>query len=281
MAVSKPDFTRQFGSAKADLTPVSNANYAQGWDFVGSTPPSKNDFTYLQNLADQRLIWLYENYNAGRLLGVKVMTTTGTYTKSEGCNRIIVRMVGGGGAGGGTAPTSASQIASGVGGNAGTYSESGIIDVTTITSVPVTVGSSGQPIAGATGGNGGASSFGGFLIAPGGAGGGVGSAGGAGTAGPDQGPGTPGSGSAISFTIPGSGGTGPFNVSIVSAGTKGGKGGDSVYGMGGGGINGTLTPRAGSGYGAGGGANAAGPGAASAIAGGAGSGGIVIIEEYY
>lgn len=61
MAVSKPDFTRQFGSAKADLTPVSNANYVQGWDFVGSTPPTKNDFTYLQNLADQRSIWLNEN----------------------------------------------------------------------------------------------------------------------------------------------------------------------------------------------------------------------------
>lgn len=61
MAVPKPDFTKQFGSAKTDLKPISDSNYLQGWDFVGSTPPDKNDFTYLQHLADQRSIWLNDN----------------------------------------------------------------------------------------------------------------------------------------------------------------------------------------------------------------------------
>lgn len=70
MAVSKPDFTMQFGSAKADLKPISASNYSQGWDFVGSTPPTKNDFTYLQYLADQRAIWLFENYIPKSMIGI-------------------------------------------------------------------------------------------------------------------------------------------------------------------------------------------------------------------
>jgi len=216
----------------------------------------------------------------GRLINVQVFTSSGTYTPTPGTKKVRVKMTGGGGAGGGTAPTSSSQIASGVGGNSGTYSESIMIDIAIASGAACIVGTAGVGSAGATGGNGGASSFGSILFAPGGAGGSLGTAGGAGTGAPDLSSGTPGSGSALSFTIPGGGGTGPFNISVVSAGTKSGRGGDGQYGQGGASINGTISPRPATGYGAGGGGNAAGPGALTAIAGGSGSGGLVIVEEY-
>ena len=216
----------------------------------------------------------------GRLLNVQTFKSSGVYTPTPGTKKVRVKMTGGGGAGGGTAPTSSSQIASGVGGNSGTYSESIMIDIAIASGAACIVGTAGVGSPGATGGNGGASSFGSILFSPGGAGGSLGTAGGAGTAAPDLSSGTPGSGSALSFTIPGGGGTGPFNISAVSAGTKSGRGGDGQYGQGGASINGTISPRSATGYGAGGGGNAAGPGALTAIAGGSGSGGLVIVEEY-
>ena len=216
----------------------------------------------------------------GSLLNAQVFTSSGVYTKTPGTKKIIVKMVGGGGGGGGTVPTNSSQIASGAGGNSGTYSESGLIDATSITTVNFTVGSAGAGQAGANGANGGASTFGPYLTAPGGAGGGFGAAGSAGTVGPDQVPGAGGYGSSMMFSYPGSGGTGSFNISVVSAGIKSGRGGDSPFGMGGGGINGTTSPRNGTGYGSGGGGNAAGPGANSSFAGGSGAGGLIIVEEY-
>lgn len=56
------DFSKIFGStATGGLTPISDVNYAKGWEFVGSTPPTKNDFSYLQNLSDLKSQWLYSN----------------------------------------------------------------------------------------------------------------------------------------------------------------------------------------------------------------------------
>lgn len=56
------DFSKIFGStATGGLTPISDVNYAKGWEYVGSNPPTKNDFSYLQNLSDQKSQWLY-NY---------------------------------------------------------------------------------------------------------------------------------------------------------------------------------------------------------------------------
>lgn len=56
------DFSKIFGStATGGLTPINNVDYAKGWEFVGSTPPTKNDFTYLQNLSDLKSQWLYSN----------------------------------------------------------------------------------------------------------------------------------------------------------------------------------------------------------------------------
>ena len=56
------DFSKIYGStATGGLTPISNVNYAKGWEFVGSNPPTKNDFSYLQNLSDLKSQWLYAN----------------------------------------------------------------------------------------------------------------------------------------------------------------------------------------------------------------------------
>lgn len=56
------DFSKIFGStATGGLTPISAVNYAKGWEYVGANPPTKNDFSYLQNLSDLKAQWLY-NY---------------------------------------------------------------------------------------------------------------------------------------------------------------------------------------------------------------------------
>lgn len=56
------DFNKIYGStATGGLTPISDVNYAKGWEFVGSNPPTKNDFSYLQNLSDRKSQWLYSN----------------------------------------------------------------------------------------------------------------------------------------------------------------------------------------------------------------------------
>lgn len=56
------DFNKIFGStATGGLTPIGDVNYAKGWEFVGSNPPTKNDFSYLQNLSDLKSKWLYSN----------------------------------------------------------------------------------------------------------------------------------------------------------------------------------------------------------------------------
>lgn len=56
------DFNKIYGStATGGLTPISDVNYAKGWEFVGANPPTKNDFSYLQNLSDLKSQWLYLN----------------------------------------------------------------------------------------------------------------------------------------------------------------------------------------------------------------------------
>lgn len=55
------DFNKIFGStATGGLTPIGDVNYAKGWEFVGSNPPTKNDFSYLQNLSDRKSQHLYK-----------------------------------------------------------------------------------------------------------------------------------------------------------------------------------------------------------------------------
>lgn len=111
--------------------------------------------------------------NFGRLLNVQVFTSSATYTATVGTTRCIVEMVGGGGGGGGAQTTTASQIALGGGGNAGSFIKAlAVLATDNISGQTVTVGASGTagPI-NTAGGNGGNSSVGTMIVAPGGAGG--------------------------------------------------------------------------------------------------------------
>ena len=126
-------------------------------------------------------------------------TSSGTFAKADypGARAVKVRVRGGGGAGGGVNATAGGESAEGGGGGQGGFAEDIIPVASLSSSVTVTVGAGGTGSAAATGGTGGASSFGSLVAANGGAGGGagipvggtasaVGGAGGAGSAGSVQ-----------------------------------------------------------------------------------------------
>lgn len=275
------DFNKIFGStATGGLTPINDVNYAKGWEFVGANPPTKNDFTYLQNLTDQRLLWLYENYNAGRLIGVKTFFTSGTYTPTAGTNRVIVEMVGGGGGGAGSRAADAGNLSIGGAGGAGAYVKAQF--TSGFSGVNVTVGSGG--LGGTTSNpyasSGGASSFGSLVSAAGG------------DSGKPAGPSNSFpfstvaatvsagvSGSGIIFGTPGEGAA--PSIALSAAISVSSPGGSSHFGAGG-----FITAYGakgidGAGYGAGGGPVATSTGSPNtALAGGNGSPGLVIIWEY-
>lgn len=61
MATLPSDFNSIFGSAATGgLTPIPPVDYVKGWEYVGANPPTKNDFSYLQNTSDQKAKWLYD-----------------------------------------------------------------------------------------------------------------------------------------------------------------------------------------------------------------------------
>ncbi|MFS7219883.1 hypothetical protein AB6859_23565 [Rahnella inusitata] len=107
----------------------------------------------------------------GRLLNVRVFTTSGTYTPTPGTAAVVVELLGAGGAGGGVTTTTGGAAAPGGGG--GGYGRKRI--TSGFSGVTVTIGAGGTGGAFAAGGNGGGSSFGTLMTCSGGTGGGVGS----------------------------------------------------------------------------------------------------------
>lgn len=290
------DFSKIFGStATGGLTPISDVNYAKGWEFVGSNPPTKNDFSYLQNFSDLKSQWLYSNKlqrtdpfgdikadgtvktalenlglgdasgYVGRRLNTRVFTSSGTYTPTPGTKRIRVTITGGGGGGGGCQAYSSSETFFGGGGGAG-----GTI-ISTMTpaqnSYQVTIGAGGAGGVSATIGlKGGDSAFA-SLIAPGGQGGGKtgatntnGGGGGAPTTGDIR----------ITGGDGGDGQSGNIGVS--------GEGGASYWGGGGrAGAGGGIIGKA---YGSGGGGAYDAGYSGTSMTGGKGADGVCIIEEF-
>ncbi|MDE9635369.1 carbohydrate kinase, partial [Citrobacter freundii] len=57
----------------------------------------------------------------GRLINVRVITASGTYTPSAGTKSVVAEIQGGGGAGGGSLGSVPTQASAGTGGNAGAY----------------------------------------------------------------------------------------------------------------------------------------------------------------
>lgn len=298
------DFNKIYGStATGGLTPINDVDYAKGWEFVGSNPPTKNDFSYLQNLSDLKSQWLYSNKlqrtdpfgdiksdgtvgkalenlglgdGSGRLINCQVFKSSGTYTPKKGTRFIIVEIVGGGGAGGGCQVGYPNNSACGGGGMSGEYVKARVDNPTVTT---VTIGYGGTGASASVGAPGGTTSFGNTIIAKGGLGGNVLAEGTApGVVGPYGAyiePGFTGAniiGSGSGYNSPGVRYSGVLAV--------GGPGGDSILGAGAGaqaivgeGINANGPGGGGSGacvYG----------GATQQRAGGSGMAGIAIIWEY-
>lgn len=207
----------------------------------------------------------------GRLLGVQVFSTAGTftYTPTPGTNKVIPQVQAAGGAGGGAPATGAGVSSMGAPGGAGAYAESLITSA--FSGVTITVGAGGTGVSGANGNNGGPSSFGALISCPGGRGGPIaGPAGGTFYA------------NSLNSTAP-SGGNIRSNIgagsdTAISPGVVG-RPGASLFGAGslpaGGGVSGVASTSPGAG------GSGTGTGASSAaLTGGAGAPGIVIVWEY-
>lgn len=200
---------------------------------------------------------------AGRLIGVRTFTSSGTYTPTPGLTFAIVDVAGGGGAGGGTQATSAGQAAAGGGGGASGYAKALLTASAIGSSQTVTIGAGGTPASGAIGGNGAATSLGSLISVPGGSGGDLGLANSSfvsSTAGGAAGSAPTITGTAIESVAGRAGGLGfCFNFSNAAGGV-GGIG--AMGGPGDGGLGG-LAPQS-----------------TAATAGAAGIGGKIIIWEY-
>ena len=63
MAITKDDFNKIWAST-SPLTPYkfSKSQYKEGWNFIGSTPPSRQMWDYLQKNNDEKMQYLANNY---------------------------------------------------------------------------------------------------------------------------------------------------------------------------------------------------------------------------
>lgn len=206
-------------------------------------------------------------------LGRQVFTSSGTFTPTKDCYRVVLRMVGGGGGGGGAG--GGAGLAAGGGGNSGWYIETTIESTGPILGGLVTVGAGGAVGAaaagtGGTGGNTTAIVNGVTYTAAGGTGGSGGVRSADGLTGPI--PAAAGS-TAVAIVSFGQGGPGFwFNTAAVVNGA----GGASPFGYGGG----TFSVEAVGNAGARGGGGSGGVSGVNDKAGGAGGAGLVVIDEW-
>lgn len=238
------------------------------------------DQTGVNSVDDGTTATLLANLKAsmpGRLLRTTVYAnaSVNTFIPLAASNTFRVTMIGSGGAGGGAPVTASNQIGAGNGGHSGAYAIGIFTKAQVGSSITVTVSPVGGGVAGGTGTNGGASSFGSLMSAAGGSGGAP--------FGPTSPPICSGNGSALATSsggvINGSGGRG--TIAFITSLTVGfsGSGANSPFGGGGGGINNTAGGSPAVGYGSGGGGAIALASNAAALAGGAGAIGFVMIEE--
>jgi hypothetical protein len=208
------------------------------------------------------------------LLNVQTFTSSGTYTPTNGATKIMVRVLGAGGAGGGALATDSIHVTMGQGGGAGGYAESYISG--NIATQTVTIGAGGVGTSGGTGGTGGTTSFGSLITCNGGVGGIATSNTAATVIGGAVG-GTATGGSILNIQ----GANGPSTALFVSTGgSLSGPGGSSQLGSGGVGAGGSGNGFNAYGYGAGGSGAINGISVGSNKTGGSGSGGIIIVYEY-
>jgi hypothetical protein len=211
------------------------------------------------------------------LLNVQSFSSSGTYTPTNGTNKIWVRCQGGGGGGGGSVATNSSQISVAQGGSAGSYSETFISSAVAAQTITIGAGGAGGT-SGGGGSNGGTTSFGSVITCPGGPGGQGGVLTTASIIVQGSGVSSISTGGSILNTI-GAAGLAGFCLTAANGNYIGGAGAPSDFGGGGQGAinapgNNASSP------GSGGGAASAAQSTAATKLGGNGSGGIVIIFEY-
>ena len=209
----------------------------------------------------------------GRLIAVRVISTSGTYTPTTGTRAIRVTVQGAGGGGGAAAGTGAGQLSTGTGGNSGATAQSFLTAGFSGASMVVGVGGGGGN--GGNGGTGGTSSFG-AISAPGGAGGNLGGA----VSPPFINP--PATNSLVAsggnvYNL--STGTGQPGFPISASSAFSGTGASTIFGQGpagrnAGGGGGTATN-----FGCGGAGGLAGSGSGAQL-GGNGANGAILIEEF-
>ncbi len=213
----------------------------------------------------------------GRLLNIQVFTSSGTYVPTPGMAFCRPRLVGGGAAGAGGNIPASGQVTLGAPGTAASYAEGKFTAAQVGSSQVVTIGAAGAKALGAPGGNGGATSLGSLITAPGGFGGQqlvnqvaptINGNGNVSTA--------PTGANVVGFS--GGGGVSAFAVSTAVG--VGGVGGNGPFGTGGAGVGTNANGADASGYGAGGGGVCVNIGVGGPTAGGSGSPGYMIIEEY-
>jgi hypothetical protein len=211
----------------------------------------------------------------GRLINVRVVTSSTTYTPTVGTKAIRVTVQGAGGGGAGSPATSAGQISAGSGGNSGGLAQSYLTNG--FAGVPLVIGVGAAVSApGGAGKNGGATTFGSLISAPGGAGGTI--------TGPSGGIGIAVAQNNSPISTGGNifnGSTGPGGDAFIFNGAvgRGGSGANSQFGSG---------PVGSQGPGGGGNATNFGCGGAGALTGsgggagygGAGGNGVIVIEEF-
>lgn len=289
------NFSRFVGNAVKLIFNASNTASAATLDVDGTGPAPIKLVDTLGNKIDPGIgalvintpataVWDGTNwlviveYTPGRLLNTQVFLNSGTYTPTPGATKIRLRHVTSAGAGGGAPATGAGQVSAGGGGGGGGYGE-GFYPLT-LPSYAVVIGAAGAAVSGATGGNGGPSSFGALMTSVGGLGGGA-------------------SVAAASIAAAGGfgGGVSGANILSVSGQTGGnlgagfitnavfltGYGGSSPWGFGS--VGSVFSPvgssPGGFGTGRGGGGSGAGNAVSSgALAGGAGTAAQFIVEEY-
>ncbi|MBU9851991.1 phage tail protein [Rahnella aceris] len=279
-----------------NITPTADANgeWTNG-NVAAGTPPTIIDAAWLNTIQReianvvtgagltldpandaQLLAALLSLTGPGRLLAVKYITASTTYTPNAGTKKIFVQGIGTGGNGGGSIATNSTGCTACSGGAAGSYAQAWY--TTGFSSVTVTIGAIGAANY-AAGSAGGTSSFGSLMVVPGGGGGPV-SAQTTSVAFWSAGVGSPGVSPTLSGHVSGIGGQGQpgFNGQVYSGVANSGVGGSSS--LGGGGVNSSGGSGGGAtGYGAGG-AGAGMPPNSAQTYGGNGSKGLFIVWEY-
>ena len=86
MAITLADFTKIWAST-SPLTPYSfsDPNYAEGWNFIGGTPPSRQMWDSIQNFNDSKMKYIVDNFlplTGGSITGN--LDVSGTVTAGVG-----------------------------------------------------------------------------------------------------------------------------------------------------------------------------------------------------